>query len=592
MSTLVILATNDGVLAEGWARQMPAGVNTRRLGEGFFPRGPTLGFSAVVVLDAVCEEDLPPALAGCPAIFVGEPGSSTFAQAKLSNRAKTYLSYEESAIRLGEFVPLLVELAERQGLVEMLKEKLDSGEPAPSRARSRPAESSEFWGFLEGAMENLDAPEHLLMEFRRASRHLLCASHVFFFQREADGFRADRGDWSFKEDDPLVAFFEKHPALIDGINWEVPADPVAELAVRNRLALWGARLLVPVHDHGRLLGLIALGVRDDGQAYDEMDRARAVFFGRLLRQFLGRSSQLTKLNQWADSVKMGAKYFPGTLLLGAVESPPRQVPLVVRDLVGQARTAKQDLRALPTGEQPFRVKVGAVKETGGVWATWEEASGEVHASLTRERATRRDLLCELALTMGHELGNALMSLATFRQLGEDRPMPAELVASMKNDVRQLEALNDSMALMQGLHEAEVAPFDVRELMQTLGHSLGVRVELTEEPVLLAGSRQLVDFALRAIVRTVGVNRPGKGLRELLVRLRSSGRGDSLTVLVSIKGKSLELEGILPEPMAEAVPNQGRIEVFLAKEIIRLHQGEIHAGPGLDGTEILLSLRKL
>jgi hypothetical protein len=171
-------------------------------------------------------------------------------------------------------------------------------------------------------------------------------------------------------------------------------------------------------------------------------------------------------------------------------------------------------------------------------------------------------------------------------------MPAELVASMKNDVRQLEDLNDSMALMQGLHEAEVAPFDVRELVQSLGQSLGVRVELPEEPVLLAGSRQLVDFALRAIVRTVGENRPGKGLRELLVRLRSSGRGDSLTVLVSIKGKSLELEGILPEPMAEAVPNQGRIEVFLAKEIIRLHQGEIHAGPGLDGTEILLSLRKL
>jgi hypothetical protein len=33
-------------------------------------------------------------------------------------------------------------------------------------------------------------------------------------------------------------------------------------------------------------------------------------------------------------------------------------------------------------------------------------------------------------------------------------------------------------------------------------------------------------------------------------------------------------------------------VFLAKEIIRLHRGEIHAGPGLGGTEILISLRKL
>jgi hypothetical protein len=41
-----------------------------------------------------------------------------------------------------------------------------------------------------------------------------------------------------------------------------------------------------------------------------------------------------------------------------------------------------------------------------------------------------------------------------------------------------------------------------------------------------------------------------------------------------------------------VPNQGRITVFLAKEILRLHRGEIHAGPGIEGTEILISLRRL
>jgi hypothetical protein len=31
-------------------------------------------------------------------------------------------------------------------------------------------------------------------------------------------------------------------------------------------------------------------------------------------------------------------------------------------------------------------------------------------------------------------------------------------------------------------------------------------------------------------------------------------------------------------------------VFLAKEILRLHHGEIHAGPGMEGTEILISVR--
>ena len=63
-----------------------------------------------------------------------------------------------------------------------------------------------------------------------------------------------------------------------------------------------------------------------------------------------------------------------------------------------------------------------------------------------------------------------------------------------------------------------------------------------------------------------------------------------TLTLSLKGKHLELEGILPEPTDGAVPNQGRLGVFLAKENIRLHRGEIHAGPGLEGTEILVSLR--
>jgi hypothetical protein len=48
--------------------------------------------------------------------------------------------------------------------------------------------------------------------------------------------------------------------------------------------------------------------------------------------------------------------------------------------------------------------------------------------------------------------------------------------------------------------------------------------------------------------------------------------------------------VLPEPTANAVPNQGRLGVFLAKEILRLHRGEIHAGPGMEGTEILISIR--
>ena len=242
MPSLLVLATHDTALADAWERQLPAGRVVLRLGTHLMPGGTAPGFAAVVVLDAVCEEALPPPLVCSPTIFVGEPRSLPFEQARLSGRAKAYLSYEESASRLRELLPLVEELAEKQSLVEMLTEKNRRVEAPRPQPRVALTDAAEWWDFIEGAIENLDARDRLVAEFRRASRQLLRASHVVFFQRETEGFRADRGTSFFAADDPLVAYFERHPAVIDGTNWDTPADPVAELAVRNRLALWGAQI--------------------------------------------------------------------------------------------------------------------------------------------------------------------------------------------------------------------------------------------------------------------------------------------------------------------------------------------------------------
>src|SRR5947207_14954920 len=118
MPTLVILATPDSALADSWERQLPAGRIALRLAAQGFPSGTAPGFAAVVVLDAVAEADLPSSLARCPTIFVGEPRSLPYEQAKMSGRAKVYLSYDESASRLREFLPLIEEVAEKQSLVD------------------------------------------------------------------------------------------------------------------------------------------------------------------------------------------------------------------------------------------------------------------------------------------------------------------------------------------------------------------------------------------------------------------------------------------------------------------------------------------
>ncbi len=590
MPTLVILATTDSALADAWERQLPPGRIALRLTEQTFPGGTAPGFAAVVVLDAVSESALPSGLVRCPTIYVGEPRSLPFEQARMAGRAKVYLSYEESATRLKELLPLVEDVAEKQSLVEMLKEKSRRHDAPRSVVRPAAAEAVELWDFIEGAVEGLDSRERLIAEFRRATRHLLRASHAVFFLREGDNFRADRGESFFPANDPLVAFFEQHPAVIDGTSWDEPVDPVSELAVRNRLALWGMRLLVPVHDHGRLLGLIALGVRDDGQPYGEADRVRAIQLARLLRHCLAKSVQFSRMSRVAEQITLGAKYLPGTLILGPEENAPRHVPLVVRDLIGQARRSREVARILPSPGQPYRACAGIVAETGGAWASWEEAAAEVNDTALRERASRREVLRELSLTLSHELGNALVSLATFRQSG-DRPMPAPFIETMRSDVAALEGLNANLEVMQSFHESEPAMVDIRDLAQSIGYALGVRVEVGPDPVMLSASKKLLDYALRALIRTIAENRRDGNAKELTLKVRSTGTGPDATALLSIKGKELELEGILPEPVNGAVPNQGRIGVFLAKEILRLHGGEIHAGPGMEGTEILLSVRK-
>ena len=593
MPTLVILATADASLADAWERQLPPGRTALRLLPQSIAGGTSPGFAAVVVLDAAAEAALPASLVRCPTIFVGESRSLPYEQAKIAGRAKIYLTYEESVTKLREFLPLVEEVAEKQSMLDLLLEKTRRTESARPTVRVPAAmDAAELWDFLEGAVENLDTRDRLIAEFRRASRHLLRASHAVFFLREAQGFRADRGTSFLPEDDPLVAFLEHHPVVIDGAEWEGPADPLAELAVRNRLALWGARLLAPIHENGRLHGLIALGVRDDGQAYDESDRARVVMFARLLRHALVKSAQLGRLHALAEQATLGAKYLPGTLVLGPDENPPRHLPLLVRELIGKARRSREICRAMPAEGQPFRASAGLIAETGGVWASWEEASAERHDATARRRSERRALLRELGLTLSHEFGNSLVSLATLRQVDPGTTMPPRLLEAARSDVLRLEALNADISLMQTLHEAVPVAADIREVAQTLGTALGLRVEVGPDAVPLMVAKGLLEFSLRALIATIIENRSALDAGGLVLQVRSTGKGAELTALLSLKGKHLELEGIFPEPTDREVPNQGKLGVFLAKEVLRLHQGEIHAGPGMDGMEILISLRNL
>lgn len=588
----VVLATPNATLAEAWARQLPPGRLVLRLGAPGFPAAPGEGVMAVVVLDSVAEPTLPAWLSGCPTIYVGEPRSIPFEQARLHGRGRVHLSYADSRERLGEFIPLVEEIAQRLAAEESLRVRL----ALPLAAKSDPPDlgldgGSDWFDPTLQLLRRLDSPDLLPLEIERAAERALGVGRVTVYVRRGDSFQALSGE-RFPADEPWVAMLERSPSVTDGSPRPDLIEPSAEAALRSRLALWGARLLVPVHDNGRLLAVLALGVRDDGRPYGPAERSRAVSLARVVRQVLRCAEEMARLGFRAQREELVGKYVPGTLILGRDEVPSRDLPLKVREVIGRARLSGTVEREAPAGEQRWRIVAGPIAETGGIWASWQDGAADLMQAKERERVTRRNLLRDLALTLSHEVGNALVSLSTFRQLEAERPLPASMIDTIKRDVANLEKLNANLALLNSLYEAGPVPFDIREMVESLGQALGLRTELGQVPIVLAASRPLLDFALRSLLLSVAENRGELGLKELVLRIRAVGEGDELTVLLALRGPRMELEGILPEPEEGASPTHGRLAVLLAKEILRVHQGAIHAGPGMEGTEIQISLRKL
>jgi len=591
MSAAFFLATDDPDLLRVWWAAVPAGFSVASLTDPALVLPLLSGIPVVVVLDAAATYRLPAGLEKCPTILVGEAGTALFDQVSQSGRARVCLSYEQSRTRLAEFLPLVAEIAERTAAVEVLSERTRRSEDSrPPLRISSPADATGVWDFLEAAVEQIGSQDRLLDEFRRAARHFLRASHVLFFLRDASGFKSDRNGFSCPADDSLARYLAKFPAVLDGADWPVLPDPMAEIAVRNRLATWSARVIVPIHENGRLLGLIALGVRDDGHSYDAADRARMIFFARLLKQFLARSTEVDQLVRKNERWRTGEKYFPNLLILDPEEAPPRHLPLIVRTVAGEAKQARDTKRILPTANQPYRISAGIIAENGCVWVCWEDATAELRERNHRERLDRLTLLHDLALTLNHELGNSLVSLLALRHNPGAETNSPVLLAAIKRDIANLETINRHLASIPTFREVDPEPADLRGLVQQVVKKMDVAIDAGSRAILLSVVPALVEFGLQAILESLVENRPDLGKRGLSVHVRASGEGDQLTALIAIRGERLELEGILPLPEPGSIPSHGRIGVFIAKEIIRLHGGEILSGPGVDGSEILISIR--
>ncbi len=593
MQAVFRLISKDSELLASWGKQL---ASEYYISVGLDLLSKDSSLPKVIILDAAASDHGLDEYSEAIVVIVGERYTEKFEILRRNKRVKFSISYNESRTKLSELAPILQELAEANTENRLLVEKLrllDARRLTDYRRSDVFLENSDIWDFLDVALDNLGSKERLLNEFRRASRHLLRASHVVFFLREDSVLRADRGSSYISTNDPMVEYLSRNPVVLDGVVWPGPIDPIAELAVKNRLALWGGRLIIPLYERGDLLGLIVCGVREDGSLYNENDKIRALSVARLLIQFLATSSSFEKLSYNAERVRVAERYLPPSVLLMKGEEAPRYIPLVVRALIGQVKRAKDTRRIYPTEDQPFRVSTGYLPDIEGVWAFWEESSGELHERALQQRQDRLSVLREIALTLNHEIGNSLTSLSAFKHLlSSSLPIPSGLGSAIIADIERLHFLNGELTELASLPEAAIQAADIREIVKDVGSKHSIKPEVGPDPVILIVAPRLIAFALDSILGCIIEKRhPIELSNAINLQLRASGQNSEITALLSIKGKGLELEGVLPEVTVESTPNQGKMGVFVAKEIIRLHNGSIHAGPGLEGMEVLISLRQ-
>jgi len=600
MPATYILATDDTELLRAWWVLVPPGRQILSLEESSAPGVLDSSIPMVLVLDASVAEKIPAGLRQAPAIIVGEQGSLAMERARALGNSRVVLGYDEARTRLGTLLPILEELAERSAALQLSDTRsfaapsTGSASPfapaAPTRASSSAtaAETSSAWDAVEAVVERLGSRSRVLEEFRRMVRAVLNTSSMLFFLRDGTGYRADRGDAACGADDPLCVYWSQYPAILDGVEWPAPVSPLAEVSIRQRLRQWSSRLLVPVHENGRLYGFIALGVRDDGGPFTASDRGKAIGLARLLRQCLEQSSRFGKISEQNERWRLAEHYLPNLLVLGTDEPIPKHVPPAIRSLIADVRVTRETRRMTPTIEQPFRAQAG-VSETLGVWVYWEDAAAEVRETSQRQRSARLALLHDIALTLNHELGNALVSLAALRFNPNAEGGSGVLSTAVKRDIASLESINRHLASIPTFSEVVPEQTDIRALMRDLSRRTGVNFESSGAPVVLTVVPKLLDFALESILESIAENRPELGKRDLSVRLRTIGDNDRMTAMLAIRGPKLALEGIWPPTTPGDAPNHGRISVFVAKEIIRLHGGDIRASQNTLGAEINISL---
>ena len=601
MAATFILTTSAEELHKAWARQLPDPPAILSTDDALAAELLRPG-ARVWIKDIRAEQAGFEVHSDTVVVAVGEPRSVPFENARQDRSVAYCLSYDESERKLGDILQLASDLAEARSVISLVNQR-----PPPSTRSANPFPESSPRGsneleFIEAALDHLDDLRFIVDVFKRGIRARSRAASVAIFLREKRHFRAEAEQWDCPVSDPIVVWLQEHAAIVDAEALTSIPKPIVEVFVRQKMAAWNARLLLPIQVHGTLEGWVCFGPRADARPHSQSDREDALMIVSILSCFIGQHRRLNAAIGTQTEARMICQHGPKFRVLGQDPVASEALPVEVREVVSLAR---KDGTRVNREFGRLRVSAGLIPGGQNVWVLWDHDGAWGESLARRLEEERFRMLHDLGLVMSHELANAMFSVSTYFQHVRKQPEAtptadapgtsglAGLLAQVDKDMVRLKEMPHILETVYEMGKKPTAVVEMRRLIQTAAKEVDGVADVNDTGVTIWGHEEHLRSALVWLCREIIETRnPETALpaSKIKLRLQQRHRDDTETIcLVSIAYPGLRLDQIKIGE-AENVSEFPTTAVYLAREVIRFHYGTIQIGQGMDGPELYVSLK--
>lgn len=448
----------------------------------------------------------------------------------------------------------------------------------------------------------------------------------------------ETNDLEFSEKDPLVRWFELHARLVDRAQLVHFEDRSERALLRRALDGFGAEVIVPLYQSGRVLGWLFFGHRQTGAPFDQEHLENLMALGEhvstvLENAFLNEQVSLQRtlaeallksippgviatdergLVHWFNPAAEEMLGVDASKVIGKpIETAGRKLGAFFRDALGTDESMERrrwiDERTSLSISVEIR-RLGTEKEPLGAVALVQDLTAEEAMQEKRDLSDRAAFWSDLAASMSHEIRNPLVAIKTFAQLLPDRFDDADFRREFSNIVvREIDRLDGIVSQINNFAnppELSFRSLDVRipvrkaleNTRQSLHRNGDIKVETSldaELPSVLGDEEALTEVFAHLVADAVEATAAGDNpqIRLSAKPIREQGRASGVLITVSDNGAGIdpEMQDKIFSPFCSTKARGIGLGLPIVKRTVFDHHGRVKIDSNSEGTLVSVIL---